>query len=101
MPQLFRDTVSDLGFNEGITDRRDKVVFHTLRHTYASWLVQNGIDLYTVMRLMGHSTIAMTERYAHLAPNNLKNAVKTLEDSINRERSDNENAELIDFNYNI
>jgi len=97
-PKIFRQTVKELGFNDGITDRRDKVVFHTLRHTFASWLVQNGVDLYTVQKLMGHSTIAMTERYAHLAPDNLKDAVRKLEDSINRERLKNEKAEVIDIN---
>ena len=45
-------------------------------------MVQNGIDLYTVKELMGHSTLAMTERYAHLAKENLKNAVKKFEDSM-------------------
>lgn len=55
-----------------ITDRRKKVVFHTLRHTFASWLVQAGTPLYTVAKLMGHTTIQMTERYSHMAPDSLK-----------------------------
>ena len=56
--------------------------FHTLRHTFASWLVQSGESLYTVKELLGHSTMAMTERYSHLASKNLKNAVMKLEDSL-------------------
>jgi len=75
----FERIVRDLGFNTGITDRRHKVVFHTLRHTYASWLIESGVDLYTVKKLMGHSTIAMTERYSHLGNNTLQNAVKGFE----------------------
>lgn len=75
----FRRIVSDLGFNDGIEDRRDKVVFHTLRHTYASWLVQSGEPLYNVKELMGHSIIQMTERYSHLAPKNKKDSVKSLQ----------------------
>ncbi|MDR1235545.1 MAG: site-specific integrase, partial [Holosporaceae bacterium] len=71
----FSRSVESLGFNKGVDDPRQKVVFHTLRHTYASWLVMSGVDLYTVQKLMGHSTIAMTERYSHLAPNHLKKAV--------------------------
>lgn len=57
-----------------ITDARQRVVFHTLRHTYASWLVQKGVPLYTVAELMGHSTIDMTRRYSHLAPDSLRSA---------------------------
>jgi integrase len=41
---------------------------HSLRHTAASWLVQAGVPLMEVQRLLGHSTPTMTNRYAHLAP---------------------------------
>ena len=78
----FGRAVKDLGFNNDIYDPRQKVYFHTLRHTFASWLVQSGESLYTVKELLGHSTMAMTERYSHLASKNLKSAIKKLEDSI-------------------
>jgi integrase len=68
----------DTRLNEGITDPRDKVVFHTLRHTFASWLVQAGVPLYTVQRLMGHKSVVMTQRYAHLAPDQGKEAARLL-----------------------
>ena len=68
----------DTKLNEGITDPRDKVVFHTLRHTFASWLVQAGVPLYTVQRLMGHKSIVMTQRYAHLAPDQGAEAARLL-----------------------
>jgi site-specific recombinase XerD len=49
---------------------------HDCRHHFASKLVQAGLDLYTVKELLGHSEIAMTERYSHLALDNLRVAVE-------------------------
>ena len=82
--KTFKRVVQELKLNDGIEDRRDKVVFHTLRHTYASWLVQNGTDLYVVKDRLGHSTLAMTERYAHLAPKNSQRTVATLENFLSQ-----------------
>ena len=53
--------------------------FHDLRHHFASMLVQHGVDRYVVQRLLGHKTAAMTERYAHLAPDNLRGGVEVLD----------------------
>ena len=46
--------------------------FHDLRHTYASWYVQSGGDLYKLQRILGHKTPAMTQRYAHLRIEDLR-----------------------------
>ena len=87
MSNTFQLVADGLGLNNGVTDRRQKVVFHTLRHTFASWLVEQGVDLYTVKELMGHSTLAMTERYSHLSPDKLRRAVKTLEAGIEKAKA--------------
>ena len=55
--------------------------WHCLRHTFASRLVMAGVDLRTVQELMGHKTIQMTVRYAHLAPKHQLAAVQRLCDT--------------------
>lgn len=71
--------VEKLGFNRGIEDRRQRVCFHTLRHTFASWLALQGESIKTLQELLGHKTLTMTSRYAHLTPDHKKEAVKRLE----------------------
>lgn len=60
----------------GIVDFR----IHDQRHTCASWLVSAGQPLTAVRDLLGHSTVKMTERYAHLSPENVRQAVGVLDD---------------------
>jgi integrase len=52
--------------------------FHDLRHTTGSRLVQAGVDLYRVQRLLGHKSPLMTQRYAHLSPSSLRKSVEVL-----------------------
>jgi integrase len=52
-----------------------KLTFHSLRHTFASWLVQAGVSIYEVSKLLGHSDIKTTQIYAHLRNEDLKRAV--------------------------
>ena len=63
----------------GLKDDKD-FILHALRHTCASRLVNKGIDLYVVKEWLGHSSIQITERYAHLDPQKLVRAVEVLED---------------------
>ena len=76
--KVFRYAIKACGFNRGIKDRRERVCFHTLRHTFASWLVQKGYPLAMVGTLLGHKDIKMTMRYAHLAPDQARQAVSAL-----------------------
>ena len=55
--------------------------WHDLRHTFASRLVMAGVDIRTVQELMGHKTIQVTLRYAHLAPQHQLEAVQRLCDT--------------------
>jgi len=75
----FERTVAELGLNDGVTDTRGKVVFHTLRHTFASWMVMEGVPLSEVGDLLGHSDLEMTRRYAHLAPEKKRQAIGSME----------------------
>lgn len=59
-------------FNEGVADPLDRVVVHTLRHTAASLLIQNGTPLHVVQKVLDHQSIRSTERYAKLHQDNIK-----------------------------
>lgn len=75
----FDRVVNDLGFNKSVTDPRDKVTFHTLRHTFCSWAVLSGTPLRTVMDLSGHKSLAMLQRYAHLSGEDRRRATSAVE----------------------
>lgn len=70
----FTRAVDKMKLNEGITDRRQRVTFHTLRHTFASWLAIDGINPFHLKELMGHSDLKLTERYSHLSESALREA---------------------------
>ncbi len=61
----------------------DALHFHSLRHTFASWLVQAGTSIFEVQKLLGHSDIKVTQVYAHLQPETLYAAVNKIALSLN------------------
>ena len=68
------------GFDNAV--KRAKIAdfsFHDLRHTFASYLIMNGVELVTVKELLGHKSINMTLRYAHLSSAHKGHAVETLD----------------------
>ncbi|MCJ2124560.1 tyrosine-type recombinase/integrase, partial [Methylobacterium sp. J-077] len=67
----------------GIEDFR----FHDLRHTYASWWVQDGGDLYRLSRILGHTTLQMSSRYAHLRTDDLHEELERVTRRRSRKRS--------------
>ena len=65
--------------NAGTAPKLDDVTFHTLLHTFASWTMMRRISLKEPRELLGHATLAMTLRYAHLSPDRLSSAVSRLD----------------------
>jgi integrase len=82
--KTFERVTNDLGFNEGVVhhNRKQKLTFHSCRHTCASWLAQAGVSLFVIKEILGHANIDMTMRYSHLSPDGIKAAVEVLEKSL-------------------
>lgn len=84
-PRVFSRAIEKSGLNDGVFDNRQKVVFHTLRHTFASWLVQMGTPINIVSYLLGHTTIVMTMRYAHIDSDQARNGIDKLRSRLRTE----------------
>jgi integrase len=84
--RVFKTRYIKTAYNNAVEAAQlDDVTFHTLRHTFASWAVMRGVTLKELQELLGHSSLAMTMRYAHLAPEHLRTAVGRLEGLTNAE----------------
>jgi len=83
IPQTYFTVVNKL-FNKDLetNDSKNRVVFHTLRHTFASWLALDDVPIFTIQKLMGHKDINMTMRYAKLSPDAGVEAVINIERSL-------------------
>jgi len=68
----FKEHVRRSGLNQ-------RLHFHSLRHTFATWLVQSGVSIFEVQKLLGHSSIGVTQIYAHLASSELHSSVNKIE----------------------
>ena len=77
--KVFSITVKELGLNEDITDRKQKITFHSLRHSFATHLYESTHDLYLTQRSLGHATGTMTARYAKMSESRLREGAAALE----------------------
>lgn len=68
----------EIPIKRAIVEAKCKGSFHTTRHTFASWLVSSGVDLYVVSKWLGHASIKTTEIYAHLLPSKISKHIKKL-----------------------
>ena len=67
----FKDYIRLAGLSECVH-------FRSLRHTFATWLVQEGVSIYEVQKLLGHSNISVTQIYSHLESSELHRAVNKI-----------------------
>jgi integrase len=72
-PNRISTRFSDMAAKAGLPER---VTFHSLRHTCGAWLSMKGVPMRVIQAILGHSSISVTERYSHLAPDTLDAAMK-------------------------
>jgi len=77
--KTFSRVIEELELNKGVTDRKQRVTFHTLRHTYATHLYESTHDLYLTQRSLGHATGTMTARYAKMSESRLREGAAALQ----------------------
>jgi integrase len=92
--RVFTATVNELKLNDGIIDRKQKITFHSLRHSYATYLYESTHDLYLTQRSLGHATGTMTARYAKMSEPRLREGAAALEKAFTA----NGKKEVISFN---
>jgi integrase len=78
---------ADKLFNQGMNDRRLRVSFHTLRHSFGSHVYGNTGDLYLTQKALGHKTMTMAQRYAKMSETRLKEAFNAMTDVMAKGRA--------------
>jgi integrase len=91
--RVFKTRYIKTAYNNAVEEAKlDDVNFHTLRHTFASWAIMRGVSVKELQDLLGHASLTMTMRYAHLAPERLRTAVSRLEGLTSQSTSDSAQA---------
>jgi len=85
--KTIKRTLDEMGVNEGITDPRQKLSFHSCRHSFCSWLAMEGVPLHVIGELAGHRTLKMVQRYSHLSPQTMRAAVSLLDNKAQASQS--------------
>jgi integrase len=75
----FDRAIKALWFNTGVTDNRQKIVFHSLRHTALSWAAIGGASLRTLAEIAGHKRLEMVKRYSHLTQEHIRETMTDIE----------------------
>ncbi len=88
----FKRCVDRIGLNDGVTDNKEKIVFHSLRHTYATWLLEQEANPYYIMKLMRHANFNTMQKYIHAKEKNLKDNADLLNGILEK----NNNKEMCD-----
>jgi len=79
MPNHFMTALENILPGNQERDTRDKITAHSLRHTHASWLAMDGLDVLQIKEQLGHKTLEMTLRYSHLVPDKRYKVTKNLD----------------------
>jgi integrase len=82
--------IADELFNKGVDDRRLRVTFHTLRHSFGTHVYANSGDLYLTQKALGHRTMVMASRYAKMSETRLREAFTKMSDVMKKGRETNQ-----------
>jgi len=100
MPKQWQDIVDEI-IPGNKTAGKARLTVHSLRHTHASWLAINGLDILHIKEQLGHKKIETTMRYAHLIPNKRHEATLLLEEKINKVGSQTKSQKSLDSMQDI